>query len=52
LITRIKLIQETDEVNAQSASAADSEGQAAWLVELKKKIERYSDIIPNELKTL
>jgi dynein heavy chain 1 len=54
LINNIKLVQGTgeDDVQGGGRSGEDAQGKAAWLVELQKRVAKYYDHLPVELKTL
>jgi len=54
LINNVKLIQGTGEDDVQGAgqSGEDAQGKAGWLVNLSKRVTRYYDQLPVELKTL
>jgi dynein heavy chain 1 len=48
----IKMIQGTDDQEAEGAQEEGTGGQAAWLVNLGKKVKAYYDMMPGELKDL
>ena len=54
LIKTINAIQGVgdDEIQGAGQAGDDSEGKAQWLVDLQKRVNRYYESTPTELKTL
>jgi len=54
LLNNVKLIQGTGDDDLQGAgqSGENENGKAQWLVVLQKRVARYYDQLPVELKTL